>query len=125
MTSPYISLVGGQSPPVGKHWLIRLSNVLQSELESVETSRKHLWHIAQLCALNVVAENGFQFRPKGATYVLLLAESHLSIHTYPERQEAYIDLFTCNPEFQEEKLLNALRDTYPPDTTIDSFLILR
>ena len=36
-----------------------------------------------------------QFEPQGLTGIVLLAESHLSIHTWPERGEAAIDIFTC------------------------------
>ena len=36
-----------------------------------------------------------QFEPQGLTGIILLAESHISIHTWPERGEAAIDVFTC------------------------------
>ncbi len=36
-----------------------------------------------------------QFEPHGVTGILLLAESHISIHTWPEEQLATLDIFTC------------------------------
>ena len=36
-----------------------------------------------------------RFEPQGLTGIVLLAESHISIHTWPERGEAAIDVFTC------------------------------
>ena len=36
-----------------------------------------------------------QFEPQGVTAVGLLAESHLSIHTWPEHCYAAVDIFTC------------------------------
>jgi len=36
-----------------------------------------------------------QFEPQGVTGVLLLSESHMSIHTWPEHGYAAVDLFTC------------------------------
>lgn len=36
-----------------------------------------------------------QFEPQGLTGIVLLAESHISIHTWPERGEAAVDVFTC------------------------------
>ncbi len=36
-----------------------------------------------------------QFEPQGLTGIILLAESHISIHTWPERGEAAVDVFTC------------------------------
>lgn len=37
----------------------------------------------------------FQFKPQGITIVLLLAESHLSLHSFPENNYCAIDCFTC------------------------------
>lgn len=36
-----------------------------------------------------------KFDPQGVSLVLLLAESHLSVHTWPEAGECYVDVFTC------------------------------
>jgi S-adenosylmethionine decarboxylase len=36
-----------------------------------------------------------KFEPQGLTGIILLAESHISIHTWPERGEAAVDVFTC------------------------------
>jgi S-adenosylmethionine decarboxylase len=36
-----------------------------------------------------------KFDPQGITGIVLLAESHISIHTWPERGEAAVDVFTC------------------------------
>ena len=52
--------------------------------------------------LNVISSVNHEFFPIGFTLVVLLQESHLSIHTFPENNEAHLDLFTCgdyDPEF--------------------------
>lgn len=36
-----------------------------------------------------------QFRPHGVTVLALLAESHASLHTYPETGDIFVDVFTC------------------------------
>jgi len=46
--------------------------------------------------LTVVATRFHQFEPGGATGVVLLAESHLAIHTWPENAFVSIDLYVCN-----------------------------
>jgi len=43
----------------------------------------------------VLKVDGYKFEPQGVTVYVLLAESHLSIHTYPEFGYAAIDVFTC------------------------------
>lgn len=53
-----------------------------------------------------------RFDPQGVTVLLLLAESHLSIHTWPETGMAYVDCFTCgeetSPEIAIEHIAKAL-----------------
>lgn len=59
--------------------------------------------------LDVKAE---QFEPHGVTVVAVLAESHASVHTYPEHGQAFIDVFTCGdlePAVAVERLLDALQ----------------
>ena len=43
-----------------------------------------------------------QFEPQGLTGIVLLAESHISIHTWPEKGEAAIDVFTCGERNSKE-----------------------
>jgi S-adenosylmethionine decarboxylase proenzyme len=43
-----------------------------------------------------------QFEPQGVTGVILLSESHMSIHTWPEHGYAAVDLFTCGQNNSEE-----------------------
>jgi S-adenosylmethionine decarboxylase len=106
------------TPPVGRHGLFTLHGVDPAILEKVASVKKRLWAIAQDCRLTVVAESGHQFQPTGATYVLVLAESHMSIHTYPEYSRAYVDLFTCNLGFDMNDAVAALNAHFAP-TSID------
>jgi S-adenosylmethionine decarboxylase proenzyme len=48
---------------------------------------------AGLCA---VGDSFHQFQPCGVTGTVLLAESHLAIHTWPEKRFASVDVFVCN-----------------------------
>ncbi len=53
------------------------------------------------------------FSPQGATVIALLAESHLSIHTWPEHRYAAVDIFTCGgrgqPKVAYEFILKELK----------------
>ena len=46
--------------------------------------------------LSVITSSYHQFHPQGQTILILLGESHLSLHSYPENNLAYVDLFSCN-----------------------------
>jgi len=55
-----------------------------------------------------------QFDPTGSTAILLLAESHMSIHTWPEYNYIAIDIFTCGHEMKPEKALAYLEKSFKP-----------
>jgi S-adenosylmethionine decarboxylase proenzyme len=53
----------------------------------------------ELCrdaGLQVVGENFFQFDDAGVTGCVLLAESHVAVHTWPEHCNVTIDVYVCN-----------------------------
>jgi S-adenosylmethionine decarboxylase len=67
-----------------------------SVLETVEGVKPLMEKIIENCKLNVVGKCEHQFTPYGATMLYLLSESHLTIHTYPEKKACSINLYTCN-----------------------------
>ena len=56
----------------------------------------------------------YTFEGNGYTMVLLLSESHASIHTYPEYNACFVDLFTCGQKCSAAKFDAALRDYLKP-----------
>jgi len=68
---------------------------------------------AEACGATVMSVQSKQFEPQGATVLVLLSESHLSIHTYPERGFAAIDCYTCgetvDPQLAIDYLVSALK----------------
>jgi S-adenosylmethionine decarboxylase len=57
---------------------------------------KKLLHDAAYCAkMTVLNFITHKFYPQGVTGVVLLAESHISIHTWPETGKAAVDVYTC------------------------------
>ena len=67
-----------------------------SVLETVEGVKPLMEKIIENCKLNVVGKCEHQFTPYGATMLYLLSESHLTIHTYPEKKACSINIYTCN-----------------------------
>ncbi|MEV6828499.1 adenosylmethionine decarboxylase [Amycolatopsis sp. NPDC051102] len=55
--------------------------------------------------LDVVAQ---RFAPQGVTVIALLAESHASVHTYPEHGSLFADVFTCGDRADPEHALRLL-----------------
>jgi S-adenosylmethionine decarboxylase len=59
------------------------------------TIRKALRLAAKSCGLHVVQEGIHRFRPQGVTGYVLLRESHISVHTWPESGFALADILSC------------------------------
>lgn len=64
------------------------------------------------------------FPPDGFTMVLLLSESHASIHTYPEHNACFVDLFTCGNTCRAEKFDEVMRGYLRP-MGVDSRVLIR
>ena len=56
----------------------------------------------------IVGESFHKFHPQGVTGVLVIAESHLCIHTWPEYNYAAADIFTCGTSFDPKKAADIL-----------------
>ncbi|MGQ0777026.1 MAG: adenosylmethionine decarboxylase [Pseudonocardiales bacterium] len=59
----------------------------------------------------VLGELSVLFQPHGITCVLVLAESHLIVSTWPEHKLAHIDLFTCRVDTDPQHALQPIVDT--------------
>jgi S-adenosylmethionine decarboxylase proenzyme len=64
---------------------------------------------ARLAGATIVEKVFHLFNPHGISGVVVIAESHLSIHTWPEYGYAAVDLFTCGEEIQPENAFEHLR----------------
>ena len=62
-----------------------------------------LYETALECGATFLNTVSHQFEPQGVTAVTLLAESHISIHTWPEKGMAVCDVFTCGDHTTPEK----------------------
>jgi len=56
----------------------------------------------------------YKFSPHGITGVVLLAESHIAIHSWPEYNYLAIDIFTCGDKSVPAKALNYLKKEFKP-----------
>lgn len=79
----------------GKHLICDFKNV---NMEIIHNSEKIKLFIEQICKdykYSILQNLEHKFEPQGFTLLYLLSESHLSIHTFPERKTIAFDLYTC------------------------------
>lgn len=81
--------------PKGKHLLMEYVGCDQTVLNDSTLLRGLLLNAAEAAHTRVVADVFRRFEPSGVTGVLVLEESHLSIHTWPEHGYAALDFYTC------------------------------
>ncbi len=99
---------------IGTHVLGNLRGCPVSKLERVQEVRALLRSVADRAGFKIVGESFHQFQPVGVTGVLVLQESHMSIHTWPELGLAAADVFTCGAEGNAEVGFQCLVDAFDP-----------
>lgn len=81
--------------PLGHHILADFYNCDPEKLDDVEQIRTFMHEAAVSAGATIVQENFHKYAPVGVSGVVVIQESHLTIHTWPECGYAAVDLFTC------------------------------
>ncbi len=88
---------------LGRHLLVELKGCNVVLLDDLEYLKEHLHRAAVCCGATVVGDSFYQFSPQGVSGVVNIAESHISIHTWPECGYAALDVFSCGDRVQPEE----------------------
>ena len=95
-----------------KHLLLELYKCDGEKLNDESFLRCILNRAAKLANATVLNLISNKFEPQGVTAIALLAESHISIHTWPESKYSAVDIFTCGqnmmPELASQYLIESL-----------------
>ena len=96
-----------------KHFLLELYKCDYEKLNDESFLRCTLNRAAKLANATVLNLISNKFEPQGVTAIALLAESHISIHTWPESNYSAVDIFTCGqnmlPELASQYLIQVLK----------------
>jgi S-adenosylmethionine decarboxylase len=107
--------VNRRFPPNGRHWLAEFYGA--RGLADARLVRSALRQAVAAAGLTLLDIKLHRFgRGRGITGVALLAESHISIHTWPEAEYAALDLFMCGRASDPSKALAALKKALGPQT---------
>lgn len=97
---------------MGKHYLLNLYGCSFDLLNNEHFLIDLLENAAVASGATVVQTIYKKFEPQGVTVLTLLSESHISIHTWPEKGEAAVDIFTCgecNPKVGCDIIIQQLK----------------
>jgi S-adenosylmethionine decarboxylase len=84
------------------------------EINSMSTVRKALTQAVKAAGATLLKIELHKFSPQGISGVAIIAESHISIHTWPEYQYAAIDIFTCGQAVKPYQALAVLKKAFKP-----------
>lgn len=80
---------------LGRHILVEFMNCKSDVLNDVTAIENAMVQAAQIAGATVINSTFHHFSPYGVSGVVVIQESHLAIHTWPEYRYAAVDLFTC------------------------------
>ena len=87
---------GDKQKSSGKHMICDIKNIQNYELlNNVSKIRCILDNICENYNFTILNKIEHEFQPQGLTILYLLSESHISIHTFPEREYFALDIYTC------------------------------
>lgn len=114
---------------MGNHLIIDAYGCNRKHIDNMEIIRIFLKELAQKIDMKiidgpkVIKHEADNKEERGVTGFTILAESHISIHTYPEKGFFSLDIFTCK-EFDMENAKNFVKRTFSVKKLKD-FLIKR
>ncbi len=95
---------------LGSHVLLELRDCNSILLNDLDYIRQAMLTAANDVGATVVGESFHRFTPQGVTGILAIAESHISIHTWPELSYAAADIFTCGSTFSPMEAASRLAE---------------
>jgi len=89
--------------PIGHHYIVEASGCNPKTIGSVEKVQDILVKAAEIAGAKVWAISFSKFPPSGVSGVVVISESHISTHTWPEMRYAALDIYTCGSHVDPEK----------------------
>ena len=100
-----------QPRTLGTHLLMELNECNATVLDDMDLIKRALLDAADEAGATVVGELFHKFSPVGVTGIVCIAESHISIHTWPEHAYAAVDIFTCGEKFKPFEAAHLIADS--------------
>lgn len=99
---------------IGKHITVDMYGCSFESLDNMDFVKNAMLTAVNEAQMTLLDFTSHKFEPQGLTALALLAESHMSIHTYPELGYAAVDVFTCGDHSRPDKAVAILKDFLKP-----------
>ena len=108
--------------PLAQHTLIELHDCDVGLLSDAVTLRPLVLQAVRAARGTIITEIFHTFSPHGVSGVVVIAESHVAIHTWPEHRYAAVDIFSCSPSLDhaliESQLSSILQSGHQSSRTV-------
>lgn len=88
---------------VGRHAIADIYDCCKDKIDDIDYIKKIIFDSAECANLHIVDSKFHKFEPIGISGVLILSESHLTVHTWPEYNYLAVDVFTCGNRIDPKK----------------------
>ena len=102
---------------LGRHLLLELFDCDTDAINNLDAVKGALVEAAKRAQATIVDVVFHEFNPFGISGVVVIAESHLSIHTWPEHRYAAVDIFSCGDVLQPEVAATYLVEQFGAERT--------
>jgi len=97
---------------LGKHILLELFDCDGEILNSERKVSYILRRSAEIAKAHIVGDFFHKFNPHGISGILVISESHFSIHTWPEYNYAAVDLFSCGDSLNMKGAIDFIKESF-------------
>lgn len=115
--------------PIGMHVILDLYECDPQILDDIEKVEEILTRAAELANATIIDKRFHKFSPQGVSGVVVVSESHISIHTWPEHGYASVDVYTCGnhtmPVKASEYIIKELKCKNPTIVKLDRGLLFK
>ena len=100
---------------LGLHWIAELYDCDRDILDNRQVIEDVMMEAVLASGATPLTSNFHQFAPQGVSGVIIISESHFTIHTWPELGYAAIDIFTCGDLINNQKAMQILKEGFRAD----------
>jgi len=91
--------------PIGHHYIVEASGCDPKIIGNVSKVQQILVKAAEVAGATVWSVSFNRFPPNGVSGVVVISESHISTHTWPEFEYGALDIYTCGEDVDPEKAI--------------------
>jgi len=101
---------------LGYHLILELEGCPEASLNDPETVSRVMIESVKASGATMIQPFFHQFAPQGVSGVVIISESHFSIHTWPEYGYAAVDIFTCGDQIDMDVAADTIRRGFKADS---------